>query len=93
MPTGQQDGSIYGAQSSNKLFDDFIGGILGTELIHDEIGLKTYEKIANYVANTQDLDKCEIDFLESLGRFVGYNDFAEEKYTYPEKIKRLVNLL
>ena len=25
MPTGQQDGSIYGAQSSNKLFDDFIG--------------------------------------------------------------------
>lgn len=25
VPTSKQDGSIYGAQSSNKLFDDFIG--------------------------------------------------------------------
>lgn len=75
------------------LFDDFIGGILGSDLTHEEIGIKTYEKIANYVQNTQDLDKCEVDFLESLGAFVNYNDFADEKHVYPEKIKRLVNLL
>ena len=75
------------------LFNNFFGDILGyQDLFHDDVGVKTYEKIRNFVQNTQDVDTCGIDFLDSLGEFVGYNDSFEEKYTYPEKVKRLVDL-
>jgi hypothetical protein len=77
----------------NILFEDFLGGILGNENSdHEDIGIKTYEKISNFTQNTQDLDYCELEFLDSLGEYVGYNDIGEERYMYPEKIKRLMNL-
>jgi len=75
------------------LFGDFLGGLLGNENSdHEGIGLKIYEKIANFVGNTQDIDTCEEDHIESLGLFLGYNNKNEENYTYPEKIKRILNL-
>lgn len=78
----------------NVLFDDFIGGVLGdSNYNHETIGTKIYEKISNFVTNTQSLDTCEIEFLDSLCQYLGYNDVNEEKYNYPEKIKRLVSLL
>ena len=77
----------------NVLFEDFLGNALGNaDSDHESLGIKTYEKTSNFVMNTQDVDSCEIDFLDSLGKFVGYNDKGEERYQYPERIKRLVNL-
>lgn len=77
----------------NVLFENFLGGILGdSESDHEAIGVKIYEKIANFTQNTQDVDTCELDFLDSNGQFVGYNEQGEEYYNYPEKIRRLVNL-
>lgn len=74
------------------LFRDFLGGILGDENSdHQGIGLSIYEKIKNFVSNTQDIDVCEVEFLNSLGQFVNYTD-VDEDYQYPEKIKRLINL-
>jgi len=76
------------------LFGDFIGGVLGDEYSdHDGIGLKLYEKIANFIDNTQDLDKCEIKFLDSLGKNLNYMGVGDEKWILPENVKRLVNLL
>lgn len=75
------------------LFEDFIGGALGnSESDHEAIGVKMYEKISNFASNTQDIDLCELEFLDSLSKFVGYNDEGEENYFYPEKIQRLINL-
>lgn len=76
----------------NILFDDFFGGALGG-IDHEDIGTKTYEGAANFVANTQDLDVCNIAALNSLGEFMGYNDVYEERYLYPVKIKRLIDIL
>jgi hypothetical protein len=77
----------------NVLFEDFLGNVLGnSESDHEALGVKIYEKISNFTQNIQDIDSCELDFLDSLGQFIGYNDKGEERYTYPEKIKRLVNL-
>jgi hypothetical protein len=75
------------------LFDDFLGSALGNEYSdHEAIGVKQYEKIANFVANTQDLDDCEYESIDSLGKFMGYSDNGEKQYIFPEKIKRVVNL-
>jgi hypothetical protein len=77
----------------NVLFENFLGGAFGDlESDHESIGIKLYEKTANFTQNIQDVDTCELEFLDSLGDFIGFNDKGEERYIYPEKIKRLVNL-
>lgn len=79
---------------NNILYDEFFGKVLGDEdYDHETIGLKIFEKIANFVANTQDPDVSEIEFLNSMVKFLGYNDIGDENYIYPEKIKRLINIL
>lgn len=75
------------------LFKNFLGGVLGNENSdHNGLGLKIYEKISNFVSNTQDIDNCEVDNINSLGTMMSYNDINEENYQYPENIKRLLNL-
>ena len=77
----------------NVLFEDFLGNLLGDETsTHEAIGVKIYEKISNFVSNTQDLDSCEQEYIDSLAEMVGYNDSGEEKYRYPERLKRVMNL-
>ena len=76
------------------LFEDFLGGILGNyDYDHEDIGLKNYERIANFVQNTADIDYCGVDFIKSMADFLGYNNNFEEYYRYPEKIKRLLDIL
>jgi PKD domain len=75
------------------LFKDFLGGVLGNENSdHNGVGLKIYEKISNFVSNTQDIDNCEIDNIKSSGLLMSYNNHNEENYKYPDKIKRILNL-
>jgi hypothetical protein len=77
----------------NVLFEDFLGGILGdANAIHDDIGIKTYEKIANFVTNTQDLDSCEQECIDSIGDYTGYNNSIGDVYQYPDSIKRWMRL-
>lgn len=73
-------------------FDDFVGGVLGG-VEHEDIGTATFEGAANFVANTQDIDVCVIDALNSMGEFMGYNDVYEERYLYPPSIKHWVDVL
>lgn len=75
------------------LFGDFIGQILGDfNSDYNTIGKQIYEKISNFVENNQDLDRCEIDALNSLSELVGFNNINEEKYIFPNTVKRWVNL-
>ena len=75
------------------LFEDFIGSVLGNaDSTHESIGLKFYEKIGNFVNNTQDLDICEQEYIDSLASFLDYNNNGEEKYVYPERLKRIINI-
>lgn len=76
------------------LYNDFFGAILGyNDLEHEDIGVKIYEKISNFVSNTQDIETCNIESINSIGQLTNYIDIFEERYSYPEKIKRLVDLL
>lgn len=77
------------------LFDEFIGSIFGTlDSSYDTLGKKIYEKITNFVQNIQDVDRNEIFSLISQMDMVGTpnNVFENNSFTYPEKIKRILDL-
>jgi hypothetical protein len=77
------------------LFDEFIGSIFGTlTSSYDTLGKKIYEKITNFVQNIQDVDKNEIFPLISQMKMLNAsnNVFEDNSFTYPEKIKRILDL-
>lgn len=77
------------------LFDEFIGSIFGTlSSSYDTLGKKIYEKTTNFVQNTQDVDRNEIFSLISQMNMTGTpnNVFENNLFTYPEKIKRILDL-
>jgi hypothetical protein len=77
------------------LFDEFMGSIFGTlSSSYDTLGKKIYEKITNFVQNTQDIDRNEIFSLISQMKMVNApnNIFEDNSFTYPEKIKRILDL-
>lgn len=77
------------------LFDEFIGSIFGTSTSsYDTLGKKIYEKITNFVQNIQDVDKNEIFSLISQMKMLNAsnNVFEDNSFTYPEKIKRILDL-
>lgn len=82
-------------QDYNVLFDDFIGTIVGgISSKPTEIGKLTYEKIANFVDNKSNIDKCDVDSLFSISNEVNYNfkKFEKSNFNFPAEIKRLVDL-
>lgn len=79
----------------NVLFDDFMGSIFGTlSSNYDTLGKKIYEKISNFVENTQDVDRNEIVALISQMDMLDLNKNIYElnKFSFPDRIKRLVDL-
>ena len=77
------------------LFEDFMGSIFGTlSSSYDTLGKKIYEKISNFTENTQDVDRNEIFSLISQMEMMGTDNdvFNSNLFTYPEKIKRLMDL-
>ncbi len=76
------------------LFDDFLGSIFGTlSSSYESLGRKIYEKIANFVANTQDIDRCELFALLSNMELLGadVNIYDSTLFNYPEIVKRILN--
>jgi len=80
----------------NVLFDDFIGSIFGNiDSSSDTLGKKIYEKITNFVSNTQDVDRNELTSLISQMEMMGVtpnNIYDSLLFTYPDKIKRIMDI-
>jgi hypothetical protein len=78
------------------LFDDFIGSIFGNiDSSYDTLGKKIYEKITNFVENTQDVDRNELTSLISQMKMMGVtpdNIYDSLIATYPSKIKRIMDI-
>lgn len=80
-------------RNNPKLYNEFIDGVFGTKgSTPESLGKKVYEKIANYVQNTVDIDTCTVDALEGLAKLVNYN-LLSLGYKMPAGIQRLVDLL
>lgn len=77
------------------LFNDFLGAIFGSENYdHNSIGVKTYEKIANFIQNNSDIDTKNIAALISDMKFVDNEElvFNRSSTNYPEDVERIANL-
>jgi len=70
-------------------FHDFIEYILG-EQNHEGVGVKYYEKIANFVSNNKDIEISTIDGLDSEGKLVNYDNVLDDNYIFPESIKYII---
>jgi PKD repeat protein len=80
-------------KDSDNLYNKFLGSIFGKDPFnHEDLGVKSYEKIANFVSNQSDIDTCEINALYDMAESVDLNtdDF---KLNYPLAIQRAMSLL
>jgi hypothetical protein len=74
-------------------FDNFLGTIVGDISAQPyELGKVVYEKIANFVSNNADIDKCNLDRLLSFCDEVSLQ-FEQYNYPFPPQIRRLVDIL
>jgi hypothetical protein len=74
-------------------FDQFLGVILGGLSAQPyELGKTVYEKIANFVDNRADIDKCNLDALLDLCKELSI-EFEEYNYLFPPQVRRLVDML
>lgn len=77
------------------MYDDFIGTIVGNiSSVPGTLGKRIYEKIANFVDNTYNIDTCDINALKSIFELVGstYYQFDQYNFNFPAELTRLVNL-
>ena len=77
--------------NSTFLFDEFFPAILGKDLTHDDIGVKSYEKTSNFILNNSDVDTCGIDQLYNLANSINENT-DDYMLNYPSEIKRLMDI-
>jgi hypothetical protein len=77
----------------NIFFDQFLGTIVGGISAQPyELGKVVYEKIANFVSNNSDADKCNVNQLLSFCEELSLQ-FEEYNYPFPPQIRRLVDIL
>jgi len=74
------------------LFDVFLKSIYGNSANSSDAGTVFYEKTANFLANHNDIDTCEIDSLYNLAEML---DVAVDDYrlSFPAQLRQIMNLL
>ena len=74
------------------LMSDFIGSIFGNiSSAQDSIGKATYEKIQNFFDNNTSIDESNVDELDGILQMLDLPEL--NKYSFPPKINRLIDLL
>jgi hypothetical protein len=73
-----------------KFFTNIIGQIVGDEKNPNTLGVKVYEKISNFLLNSNDTDFANIDNLISNLKLIdsNVNKFSDK---YPASLKRIVD--
>jgi len=71
------------------VFKSSVGDSTYTE---DNVGSKIYERIANFVDNTADIDRCNIAQLQSLAAMTGYTDIVHLHADIPSELQRLLDI-
>jgi len=77
-------------KNNPKFFTDIIGQIVGDSVDPNTLGVKVYEKISNFLINSNDIDYANIDNLISSLKLIdsNVNKFSEK---YPASLKRIVD--
>jgi len=77
-------------KDNQTFFTNFLGQIVGDDSDANTLGVKIYEKISNFLLNTNDIDFANIDNLISNLKLIdsNVNKFSEQ---YPASLKRIVD--
>lgn len=80
-------------ENSEFLFGKFFPSIYGNfPYTHTDLGVYSYEKIANFVLNNSDVDVCEIKSLYSLAQSIN-ESIDDYSLNYPLDMKKVMNIL
>ena len=79
-------------KNNNFLFDNILHSIYGDSEKFNDIGTIFYEKIANFLANHNDIDTCEIDSLYNLAEMID-SSIDDYRLSFPAQLKQIMNLL
>jgi hypothetical protein len=80
----------------DRFFDGFLGTIVGgASATPNVLGKRVYEKTANFVGNTQDVDACNISGLYSLKQMLDINvkQFDSFNFAVPANLSRIMDIL
>lgn len=76
---------------STNLFENFLGSIYGSyPFKHNDLGVAVYEKIANFVSNTADIDYCNINQIYDMAAKVGM-DSEDFRLNFPPDVQRIID--
>ena len=79
-------------KEKNNFFDNFLGKIVGDKNSDpNTLGIKTYEKISNFVSNNSDIDKSNIRGFYSMQKLINSN-ITVNSVSFPASIQRLVDI-
>lgn len=74
------------------LMSDFVGSIFGDlSSTQDSIGKATYEKIQNFFDNNTSINESNVDELDGILQMLSLPEL--NKYSFPPKLNRLIDLL
>lgn len=70
----------------------FFGSIFGSYPYEpNDLGLKLYDKISNFVSNASDPDTCDLKHLQEMMRKIKFDD-SDFKFYFPEGLSRIVDI-
>ena len=79
-------------RESTNIFDDIYGQIVGDASDSMNLGVQIYEKISNFVSNTQDIDLCNV--MSLYGLYDKFDEYiADLNYAWPSELQRVIDLL
>jgi sugar lactone lactonase YvrE len=79
--------------NNSYLFDTVLPSIYGDSSKIDDSGTIFYEKIANFLDNTSDIDTCDIDMLHKLATMLSVEISNSNTVDMPYQMKQVMNLL
>lgn len=78
--------------AQDQFFDQFLGQIVGDDSDANTLGVKIYEKIANFVRNNSDIQYCNVDNLVSHLKMID-DDVVVFADNYPSSLKRIMDFV
>lgn len=78
---------------NTQFFDTFLGAVVGNSVLssYEDLGQTVYERIANFVYNTGDIDTCNIDQLLSFAQETD-TSFVDYGLPLPSEIKKYLDI-
>lgn len=87
-----QQVSLQPAIKNHNNLNNYLSTIFGDPSDPNSMSVKIYEKTANYIANINDIDTCNINSLYNYYNALSFN-ISDNNYAWPPNFRRIVDLI